>query len=141
MLYIKVICYILFQLISQLFIIFIYKNTFHSIIQLHLSIRHIQNVLAFFLLPIVNIGEKNKLTKNNFFLFWQGYLGKGGDVLNKWDYYTPLVNVLSVCACVGDALTVLSESLEYCNFCPQFVCYVWFEVWQRHSGQKYYKNK
>lgn len=49
--------------------------------------------------------------------------------------------MLSVCACVGDALTVLSESLEYCNFCPQFVCYVWFEVWQRHSGQKYYKNK
>lgn len=70
-----------------------------------------------------------------------GIFRERGDVLNKWDYYTPLVNVLSVCACVGDALTVLSESLEYCNFCPQFVCYVWFEVWQRHSGQKYYKNK
>lgn len=64
-----------------------------------LSMRHIQNVLAyFFLLPIVNIGKKNKLIKNNFFLFWQGYLGKGGMVISEIIYSTGKC-ALYVCLC------------------------------------------
>lgn len=100
------ICYI-----SKLFVIFcfnwfpnfslfsFFKITFHSIIQLHFKHETYSKCSCiFFFITHCKYREKNKLIKNNFFLFWQGYLGKGGMVISEIIYSTGKC-ALYVCLC------------------------------------------
>lgn len=76
-----------------------FKITFHSIIQLHFKHETYSKCSCiFFFITHCKYREKNKLIKNNFFLFWQGYLGKGGMVISEIIYSTGKC-ALYVCLC------------------------------------------